>query len=72
MAKKSKRRNRRQKSNLVPLLAIGVGLYLLSQNRGKVPTVETNLPTLPGAQPGGSGTAIGIRPDRRRYINTYI
>lgn len=72
MAKKNrKRRNRRQNSNLIPLVAIATGVYLLMANRGKLPTVETNLPTLPGAQPGGSASTIGIRPDRSRYMPTY-
>lgn len=74
MAKKSKRRSRRQKSNVLPLVAIGVGVLLLMRNNQRVPLLDTTLPTLPGAQPteGNTGTAIGIRPDRRRYINTYI
>lgn len=74
MAKKSKRRSRRQKSNVLPLVAIGVGVLLLMRNNQRVPLLDTTLPTLPGAQPteGNTGTAIGIRPDRRRYLSTYI
>jgi hypothetical protein len=69
--KKQKRRARRQKSNLIPLVAIAAGVYLLMSNRGKVPTLDTNLPTLPSAQPGVLSNSIGVRVDRSRYMPTY-
>jgi len=72
MAKKQKRRRSRQKSNLLPIAAIAVGVWLLIGNKGKIPPKGTNFPPLPESQNSGTGNAISLRPDRRRYINTYI
>lgn len=72
MAKKQKRRKNRQNSNLLPIAAIAVGVWLLMGNKGKVKIKDTTFPPLPESQNSGTGNAISLRPDRRRYINTYI
>lgn len=72
MAKKHKRRKNRQNSSFLPIAAIAVGVWLLIGNKGKVPSKGPSLPPVPESQNSGSDNAISLRPDRRRYINTYI
>lgn len=68
--KKNKRRARRSKSNLIPLAAVALGVYLLMRDRQTViGPVKPSPSTLPGKQPA---QAVGTRPNRQRYINTYI
>lgn len=51
--KQKRRRKGRKKSNLLPLLAIGIGVYLLIRDKKVVNTLplEPTLPTLPGSAP---------------------